>query len=69
MEHNRIAELLGIVAFVFVAAAPLWLPLTFLGYTLGRRQINLQLLLFFMAVEAICIAVVAAFLRSPLANP
>jgi len=59
---------LEIIAIVFVAAAPLWLPVAFFANMLGRRQFSLRLLLFFMAVEQICLAVVGAFIQSPPGN-
>jgi hypothetical protein len=43
--------------------------LTLLAYVIGRRQMSMQLLFFFVTAEAICIAVVTAFLWSALARP
>ena len=68
MSHSPIFALLFLMASTFVAAAPLWLPLAFLAYVMGRRQMSLRLLFFFVTVEAICIAVVTAFLWSPLSR-
>jgi hypothetical protein len=69
VNHSPVVALLFFLGATFVAAAPLWLPLVFLAFVTGRRQMSLQLLFFFLTVEAICIAVVAAFLWSPLASP
>ena len=68
VSHSPIFTLLYLVTVTFMAAAPLWLPLTFLAYVMGRRQMSMQLFFFFVTVEAICIAVVTAFLWSPLSR-
>jgi hypothetical protein len=44
-------------------SSPLWIPIAFAAYAVGRRRFNLKLLFAFLTVEAIALAVFVTMVR------
>jgi hypothetical protein len=52
-----------VIAWLFLLISPLWLPLVFVAYTIGRRRFGILLLLVLVTVEAISISAILAVLK------
>jgi hypothetical protein len=59
---------LVMIVFAFVLATPLWLPIAFGAYAVGRRRFTLWTLLVFVSLESASFGTVAWAWRRGLSN-
>jgi hypothetical protein len=56
-------ELFLVITWFLLLTSPLWLPLVFVAYAIGRRRFGILLLLVLVTVEAISISAILAVLK------
>jgi hypothetical protein len=53
-----------LLLFALLESAPLWIPIAFVAYAVGRRQFSISWLFVFIAAEALGLAITISMLRT-----